>query len=222
MAYFDKDYITFFKNLEKNNHKEWFHENKKTYEAKVKQPFAEFLGELIAAYSSLGKEIHMTPKEAVMRINRDIRFSADKTPYKIHMGAMVSPYGKKDHTHPAMYLEVSHKHVRFYSGSHGLEKQELYNLRQHIAYNLKEFDKLINAKPFKDTFGEIRGDKNKVLPAEFKEAAEKQPLIFNKNFYYFANYAAETMLEDNLVKKIITDFKKAIPLNNFIEEGIEG
>lgn len=222
MAYFDKDFISFFKNLEKNNNKEWFHENKKTYEAKVKKPFAEFLGELITAYSSLGKEVHMTPKEAVMRINRDIRFSADKTPYKIHMGAMVSPYGKKDHTQPAMYLELSHKHVRFYSGSHGLEKQQLYNLRQHIAYNLEEFNKLINAKPFKETFSEIKGDKNKVLPTEFREAAEKQPLIFNKAFYYYANYTPETMLKDDLVKTIIEDFKKAMPLNNFIEEGIEG
>lgn len=220
MTYFDKDYISFFKNLEKNNHKEWFHENKKTYEAKVKKPFADFLAELIAAYSSLGKEITMAPKDAVMRINRDIRFSADKTPYKIHMGAMVSPYGKKDHTHPAIYLEAGAKHIRFYSGSHGLEKQQLYNVRKHIAENLDEFNKLVNAKPFKDTFGEVRGEKNKVLPAEFREAAEKQPLIFNKSFYYFANYKPEVMLEDGLVKKIITDFKKAIPLNNFLEEAI--
>ncbi|MDL5046489.1 DUF2461 family protein [Oscillatoria amoena NRMC-F 0135] len=86
MVYFDADYINFFDGLENNNTKEWFDTNKKIYENKVKKPFNAFIEELIAAYNALGYKIPMTAKDAIMRINRDIRFSNDKSPYKTHMG----------------------------------------------------------------------------------------------------------------------------------------
>lgn len=220
MIYFDADYLTFFSGLETNNTKEWFDANKKTYENKVKKPFAAFTEELIAAYNSLGYNIPMTVKDAVMRINRDVRFSNDKSPYKMYMSAMVSPHGKKDTTKPGMYIEANHKHVRLYTGSHMLEKQDLYNVREHIANNVAEFTKLVTAKTFKDVFGEIRGEKNKILPPEFKETAEKQPLIYNKSFYYFANFDPKTLLQDGLVEKFIAAFKVALPVNNFFEEAL--
>lgn len=220
MIYFDADYLTFFSGLETNNTKEWFDANKKTYENKVKKPFTAFIEELIAAYNSLGYNIPMTAKDAVMRINRDVRFSNDKSPYKMHMSAMISPNGKKDTTQPGMYIEVNHKHVRVYTGSHMLEKQDLYNVREHIANNVAEFTKLITNKAFKDVFGEIRGEKNKVLPPEFKEAAEKQPLIYNKSFYYFANFDPKVLTQESLVDKLIAAFKVAMPVNAFFEEAL--
>lgn len=220
MIYFDADYITFFSGLEANNTKEWFDANKKTYENKVKKPFAAFIEELIAAYNSLGYNIPMTAKDAVMRINRDVRFSNDKSPYKMHMSAMVSPHGKKDTTKPGMYIEANHKHLRLYTGSHMLEKQDLYNVRKHIADNIDEFNKLTTNKAFKEVFGEILGEKNKVIMPEFKDAADKQPLIYNKSFYYFANFEPKTLLQDALVDKLITAFKVAAPVNAFFEEAL--
>lgn len=220
MIYFDTDYITFFSGLETNNTKEWFDANKKTYENKIKKPFAAFIEELIAAYNSLGYNIPMTAKDAVMRINRDVRFSNDKSPYKMHMSAMVSPHGKKDTTKPGMYIEANHKHLRLYTGSHTLEKQDLYNVRRHIADNVNEFTKLATNKAFKEVFGEILGEKNKVIPPEFKDAAEKQPLIYNKSFYYFANFDPKTLLQDGLIDKLITAFKVAAPVNSFFEEAL--
>lgn len=220
MIYFDTDYITFFSGLETNNTKEWFDANKKTYENKIKKPFAAFIEELIAAYNSLGYNIPMTAKDAVMRINRDVRFSNDKSPYKMHMSAMVSPHGKKDTTKPGMYIEANHKHLRLYTGSHTLEKQDLYNVRRHIADNVNEFTKLATNKAFKEVFGEILGEKNKVIPPEFKDAAEKQPLIYNKSFYYFANFDPKTLLQEGLIDKLITAFKVAAPVNAFFEEAL--
>lgn len=220
MIYFDADYITFFSGLEANNTKEWFDANKKIYENKVKKPFAAFIEELIAAYNSLGYNIPMTAKDAVMRINRDVRFSNDKSPYKMHMSAMVSPHGKKDTTKPGMYIEANHKHLRLYTGSHMLEKQDLYNVRKHIADNIDEFNKLTTNKAFKEVFSEILGEKNKVIMPEFKDAADKQPLIYNKSFYYFANFEPKTLLQDALVDKLITAFKVAAPVNAFFEEAL--
>lgn len=220
MIYFEKDYIDFFTGLEANNTKEWFDSHKKTYENKVKKPFHAFIDELIKAHNELGTPITITGKEATMRINRDIRFSNDKSPYKIHMAAMVSTHGKKNSTHPGMFIEANHHHVRLYTGSHDLEKQDLYNVRQHIAYNLDEFGKLIEDKKFKDTFGEIRGEKNKIILPEFKEDAALQPLIFNKSYYYFANFEPGLLLTDKLVSKIIEAYKIAMPLNRFFETAL--
>lgn len=220
MVYFDADYINFFDGLEANNTKEWFDANKKTYENKVKKPFTAFIEELIAAYNALGYKIPMTAKDAIMRINRDIRFSNDKSPYKTHMGAMISPHGKKDTTRPGMFIEANHRHLRLYTGSHTLEKQDLYNVRKHIANNMAEFTKLITNKAFKDVYGEIRGEINKIVAPEFKEAAEKQPLIYNKSFYYFANFNSKALMQDNLVDALIAAYKVAIPVNTFFEDAL--
>lgn len=220
MVYFDADYINFFDGLENNNTKEWFDTNKKIYENKVKKPFTAFIEELIAAYNALGYNIPMTAKDAMMRINRDIRFSNDKSPYKTHMGAMISPHGKKDTTRPGMFIEANHRHLRLYTGSHTLEKQDLYNVRKHIANNMAEFTKLITNKAFKDVYGEIRGEINKIVAPEFKEAAEKQPLIYNKSFYYFANFNSKALMQDNLVDALIAAYKVAIPINTFFEDAL--
>ena len=96
MAYFTKDFIDFFKELAANNKKEWFDFNRKRYEKSVKQPFAEFVQEMIDRIRADDPKVDISTKDAIFRINRDVRFSKDKTPYKTHMAAIVSARGKKD------------------------------------------------------------------------------------------------------------------------------
>ena len=90
MKYFTKDFAAFFKDLEKNNNREWFHENKKRYEDSVKNPFHNFVEELIGGLSDIFPTLTIQPKDAIFRIHRDVRFSKDKTPYKIHASALIS------------------------------------------------------------------------------------------------------------------------------------
>ena len=96
MAYFDTDYLEFFKELAGNNHKEWFDIHRKRYEQSVKIPMQVFVKDLILALKRIDKEIQIEPKDAIFRINRDIRFSKDKSPYKLQSSAIISKYGKKD------------------------------------------------------------------------------------------------------------------------------
>lgn len=222
MAYFTKDFAKFFKELESNNNRDWFQENKKRYEQSVKLPFEAFVSDMIGIMDEVYPGIDITPKECIFRINRDIRFSKDKSPYKNHMAALVSPGGRKDMVTPAMYLQVNHVDIRVYSGCHNLEKEQLHSLRSHIAKNQKEFNTLISSKAFKDTFGEVLGEKNKRIPPEFVDAAEKQPLIANKAFYYFFKEKPSRLTDDNLAKSIFAKFKKAQALNAFLTKGIQG
>lgn len=220
MKYFTKDFAAFFKELEKNNDRDWFQSNKKRYEESVKEPFNLFVGELISRLSDIYQDMAITPKDAIFRIYRDVRFSKDKTPYKIHASALISTGGKKDKTRPGMYIQANHMDVRAYSGSHMLDKDQLQNVRSHIASNLNEFNKLISAKKFVDTFGEVHGEKNKRLPPEFADIEQKQPLIANKSFYYFFKLKPGVLVKDDLVGQLITSYKNALPLNRFLEEAL--
>ena len=104
MKYFTSDFVEFFKDLAKNNQKEWFHENKKRYEASIKNPFTLFLKDLIAEIQKFDSELHIEPKDCILRINRDVRFSKDKTPYNLHYTAFISKGGKKDKSIPGFFL----------------------------------------------------------------------------------------------------------------------
>src|SRR5690606_31023698 len=89
--YFDKDYLDFFKELAANNNRDWFHANKKRYENSVKKPFATFVTDTISKVKDeYDSKLDLEVKNSVFRINRDIRFSNDKSPYKLHSAAIIS------------------------------------------------------------------------------------------------------------------------------------
>ena len=131
MAYFTKTYTDFFEELEKNNSKEWFDENRKTYEKEIRDPFKVFAAALIEGLEPVMGMIPMTARDAMSRINRDIRFSKDKTPYNIFFGATVAPGGKKDMTNPGLYLQANHKAITCYSGAYMLNKKQLQGVREY-------------------------------------------------------------------------------------------
>jgi len=139
MSYFNDDFINFFKDLAANNNKEWFHANKKRYASNVKKPFENFLCDLIAEIQKHDPTVQVEPKHCMGRINRDIRFSADKTPYNLHYTAFVSRVGKKDKSVPGIYLRFSPESIGVMAGSHGLDKDQLNNVRTSIKNNLSEF-----------------------------------------------------------------------------------
>ena len=222
MSHIKQDFLNYFRDLTKNNNKEWFHENKKRYEQAVKKPFEDFITDLIEALQEVEGQIPHSAKDGIMRINRDIRFSKDKTPYKTHMAAILSAHGKRNMRLPGMYIQISLEDLRIYSGCHSLEKDDLKNVRSYIKDHLEEFDKLINDKKFKEVFGEVHGEKNKRLPPEFVQVLEKQPLIANKGFYYFKKYDPESILKDDCIETLVKDYKVGYPMGQFLTKAILG
>jgi uncharacterized protein (TIGR02453 family) len=216
MAWFTKEYEQFFKELSDNNEREWFHANKSTYEKHVKKPFESFVADLILRMQQYDATCHIQPKDAIFRIHRDVRFSKVKTPYKIQMSAVVGKGGKKETSLTGMYLEMGNRHLRVYGGVYQPDKDQLKKLRQEILYNTEEFATVINDKNFKRLFQEIRGEKNKRLDPEFAEIQDLQPLIANKQFYYFANLDPDLITSDKLVDEIFKAFEAGIPVRNFL------
>lgn len=154
-TYFTPDYLKFYKELASNNNKDWFDANRERYHKSVKEPFEQFVNELIIAVQKKDKDINIGAKDCIFRINRDVRFSKDKTPYKIRSSAIVSPGGKKGKSNPGFYFELGPENVGIYGGAYFPDTDELLRIRTYIAKNLKTFEGLINDKKFRKYFGEL-------------------------------------------------------------------
>ena len=218
--YFTPDFIDFFKELAANNHKDWMDENRTRYASSVKKPFENFVEALQQEVSEFDEQILIKPGKAIFRINRDIRFSKDKTPYKTNRTAVISKNGTKDKVNPGFYFFVSPEKVMIGGGAYELEKENLFKVRQEISYNLEEFNSIINEKTFKNNFPEILGEKNKIIPKEFKEDAEKEPLLYNKGFYFMKELPVDIIFEENCIDQISSIYKTAKPFNDFIRRAL--
>lgn len=207
--------------LAANNHKDWFDQNRSRYEIHVKKPFAVFTQALIdhlAVQYPIFK--NLLAKDCMFRINRDIRFSKDKTPYKLMCSAVVSPEGKKSTAINGIYFELTPEHVRVYGGVYEINKESLQELREGIASNLADFNNLITHPHFVAFYGNIHGEKNKVLPSELKAVGLEQPLLFNKQFYFYATFPAALMLEDQLLDTLLKAYEIGRPLETFFNQFI--
>jgi len=216
MTYFTQEFLDFFQELAHNNHRDWFHSHKSRYERHVKKPFHTFVADLIDRIHEDDPRITLEPKHAIFRINRDIRFSKDKTPYKTNVSAVISPQGRKDFTYPGFYIDFSHQKLYIGGGAYSVQKDQLERIRFAIATQSEAFQALLDQVEFKEKYGELKGEKNKRLPKELKEVAEKQPLIFNKQFYYMAELDSHHVLDHNLMDLVMEYYYAAKPMKDFL------
>ncbi|MDP3354040.1 MAG: DUF2461 domain-containing protein [Flavobacteriaceae bacterium] len=220
MKYFTEDYLEFFKELAANNNKEWFDANRKRYENNVKKPFQKFVDDLILDLSKIDTEIQITSKEAIFRINRDIRFSNDKTPYKLNNSAVISKEGRTDKTHPGLYIELGPEHLRIYGGLYMPSTLEIYKVREAIVNQSAYFKDIVENPIFKKTYGEIRGEKQVRIPKEFKIVAENQPHLLNKQWYYFAQFPSKKILNDDLLELIVNTYQNGMEVKEFFRKAL--
>jgi len=221
MSYFSSDYLAFFAELSNNNNKIWFDQNRKRYEQSIKVPFNGLVEEMIVRIHNNNPDILIRPPEAIFRINRDIRFSKDKTPYKTHMSALISSGGRKARDIPGFYFQLGQSGIRIYSGVHQLQKNILDQVRSFISKNLNEFDEIITAVKFKSHFKEISGDKHKRLSQEYQNVFIQQPLIANKDFYVMADLDAEYITKPDLSDHLMEYYSTAKPFINFLMTAIK-
>ena len=220
MSWFCHDTFDFFRELEENNNKPWFEANRKRYETSVKQPMLAFTEEMIGRMLELDPNVVTDAKKSIMRQHRDTRFSKDKAPYRICASMVISRGGKGDHTTPGLYFSLTSTRTYVASGVYMIEAPQLKALRQHILDHEDEFAQLIRDPEFVAKFGEIQGERNKILPPEFKAAGERIPLLFNKQFFYSAVLDQATVLRDDLPDVVMAHVRAAQPLNRFFAQAL--
>ena len=222
MSFFTTDYLNFFIELAANNNKDWFDLNRKRYEQNVKKPFSDFVQHLIHSLAEKDAAFNeLEVKNCIFRINRDIRFSKDKTPYKMMCSAVVTPEGKKSKAVNGVYFEFGPEHMRVYGGVYEIDKDDLETVRDAMAEDISKFQKAYKNPLFVKTFGKILGEKNKVLPAHLREAAATEPLIFNKQWYFYTQFEPETILQDNLDEIVLNCYEAGRPVESYFNELIK-
>lgn len=221
MSYFTEEFLGFFEELRTFNDRDWFHENKKRYEAVVKEPFMQFVEELIFRLQEFDSNIDTTAKNAIFRINRDVRFTKDKSPYKTHVGASMNGGARAQKNMPGYYIHLSSDKLSLGGGAHFLDKDGIYSIRNAIKEDMNGFKSILKAKEFAKTFTTLQGDKNKRLPEEFRDLVDDQPLIANKKFYYTMNLESGLVLDDKFMDHIVDYYKIGHTVNEFLYNALD-
>lgn len=222
MRFFEPDFLDFFIELAANNHKDWFDDNRKRYEKSVKNPFKNFIEHVIAEVQKHDPSVQIAAKDSIFRINRDIRFAKDKTPYKLDRSAIISAKGRKDHSSPGFYMSLGPEKLMLGGGAYYLPPANLSLLRQHIIAHSKEFSTLISDKAFIEMFGPLQGEENKRLPnKEMTAAAEKQPLLYKKSMYYMIDQEPDIILSEHLMDAVMDHYTTALPMQTFLRNAME-
>jgi uncharacterized protein (TIGR02453 family) len=187
--------LSFLEDLRFNNNKTWFDENRKRYEA-AKSAVEALIEEIIQQFSPVENLGKLTPKECMFRINRDVRFSKDKSPYKTNFGVVIGRGGRKS-TERSYYLNIEPGDGFIAAGVYDPSPEQLKTLRDAIATKPKTFEKIITAPDFVKYFGSIRGEKLKTVPKGFSPDHPAIELLKHKQFLAVHPLKDKDLLRDN-------------------------
>ena len=215
-----KDVLQFLIDLKENNYKEWFHENKPRYQ-KVKKEFEQLIAHTIADISQFDKSVvNLEPKNCIFRINRDIRFSKDKSPYKTNFGAFIVPGGKKS-GNAGYYVHIEPGNCFLAGGVYSPPADILRAVRTEVYENTEDFKKILNDGNFKNHFKELMSeDKLKTAPKGFPKDFEDIDLLKYKHYTVAKNVSDNLVTSDKFADEIHETFAALYPFNQFINEGI--
>ena len=216
--------LQFLKKLDKNNNKAWFDENRKQYEA-AKLDFANLTGQVITQFGKKEPSIALLqPKECVFRINRDVRFSKNKAPYKNNMGASIKAGGKKSLT-AGYYIHLEPGGKSFVGGGLYMPDAGIVGkIRQEIDYNYAKFLKTVQNKKFVAQYGGLDFSEGMSLVREPKGYEKENPAIMYLKLKSWVATAplSDTALQDkNLATQLTKAFEYLQPLISFLNEALE-
>jgi uncharacterized protein (TIGR02453 family) len=212
------DFLQFLYELSQNNNKDWFEKNKSRYESTVKKPWELIVNGILEGLKTFEPDFNITAKDCIPRIYRDIRFSKDKRPMKENQAAMLMRGGRKNMAYPGYYISLEFGSLNLGGGAYFLEKEPLHKMRTAIAQDPESFRNLIESTEFAKKYVKILGETNKILPPEFKESAKKEPLLFNKQFYFMVAMDPEIALRPDFVDFVVDYFKAAKPVNDYFRK----
>jgi uncharacterized protein (TIGR02453 family) len=214
-----KNTLSFLTKLSKNNNKAWFDENKKEYDA-AKKEFIAVVDTFIKNISKFDPTMaEVNASKAIFRINRDIRFSKDKTPYKTNFGASINPGGKNNFT-SGYYLHVQPGGKSFLAGGCYMpEPPVLHAIRQEIDYNTTEFKKILSNKDFVTYFKKLdEEDMLKTAPKGFEKDNPNIGLLKHKHYVVSHDLSDKQLTSPDFAAHCAKVYKAMLPLNKFLRK----
>jgi uncharacterized protein (TIGR02453 family) len=216
--------LKFLKDLTKNNNKEWFDANRKRYET-ARQDYIELAETIIKGFCKKDKDFEtLEGKKCLFRINRDVRFSKDKSPYKTNFGASFERGGRIS-PFAAYYLHIEPGNKSFIAGGVWQpEPERMKKIRQEIDYSWSDFKKIISGKKFASLFGDLEKTKETSLSREPKGYEKDNPAI---DYIKLKSWVVSTPLTDveitnkDLLKKVLNAFETMQPMIMFLNNALD-
>ncbi len=213
--------IQFLKSLKKNNNREWFEKNRKQYEL-AKTDYLNFVTNVLNEIQLFDQSLtELEPKKCVFRLNRDVRFSKNKDPYKTNFGASFSKGAKKIQT--AGYYFHLEPGENFVGGGLWMPMApDLNKVRQEIDYCFKEFASILKKPAFKTTYGDMDNSMKLVRPPKGFEIDNPALEYLKLKSFVVTRVVKDAELTDkHLIKNVVKDFKTIAPLVHFLNRAIE-
>ncbi len=216
--------LNFLRDLKINNSKEWLDENRKVYE-NAKNNILNLTSELITFVSENDKTISnafLDPKECITRLNRDLRFAKDKTPYKTDYYIVLNKNGKNSSS-AFYYLHIEPGNCFVGGGVYNPQPLELKKIRKEINFYFEEWTEIINDKLFKKAFptGIHNSGVLAKLPKEFNEPNPASEFLKMKGFYTMEKISDEEILSNKTFEKIKTCLSTTKTLVDFFNRAID-
>lgn len=218
-----RDLIQFLGELSENNNRAWFVMNKPRYDI-LRTEFLELVVKLIADISKFDPEVAgCNPKKALFRINRDMRFSRDKSPYKTTFSAAITASGLKKPSQgggPAYYFHIDAAGTLLIAGGEYMPPPDrLKKIRQHVIEDASGFTKVLKNKKLKETYGDLQ-DEGKLSrpPKGFEADAPHIEYIKMKSFIVWTETSMRKKIPADLGKDLVTGFRNAYPLVAWLRE----
>lgn len=214
--------LDFLSDLASNNHREWFAQNKTRYEA-AKKEYHQLIGTLLKEVGTFDDEIApLELKQCIFRINRDIRFSKDKSPYKNNFGASLQKGGKKS-PYAGYYLHIQPHNQSFIGGGVYMPPSaDLAKIRQEIDYNGEELRNLIAANDFQQYFGKLQGEEVSTSPKGYAKDNPYIDLIRLKSFVMIHPLTDLQVNSSSFQNTVLSACKAMKPTLDFLNRALEG
>lgn len=218
-----KSTLTFLKNISRNNNKEWFDLHKDAY-LDAKADFEQFVLKVARSYQKIDPDIEiMDARQYIFRINRDIRFSKDKTPYKKNFGASFSRGGKKS-VFADYYMHIEPGESFIGGGLWCPEPIVLKKVRQELDYCQEEFEAIVSKPTFRQHFGELSraaGMQLSKVPQGYEKDNPAASYLRLKHFIAKEFVSDDIITSPAFLKKTTTTFKALMPMIRFLNRALE-
>ncbi len=206
---FSPETIKFFRALKRNNDRDWFLPRKEIFESTVRTPMMELVEALNGELAGFAPDYITDPKKAVYRIYRDVRFSADKSPYKTHLAAIFPKRSGDRGSTPGFYFSISAQGVGVAGGLYEPQPDQIVAVRNWVAENHAAFRKACRVP--EKVVGKLDGDSLKRVPKGFDPEHPAAELLKMKRWVFYATLPADLITSPKLQAELMKRFRSMHP-----------
>lgn len=207
--------LKFLEQLAQNNSKEWMDANRDWYQ-ECRQEFIEFVDELIGQMQAFEPAVAgLEGRKCIFRINRDIRFSKDKSPYKINFGAAISEGGKHS-VYPSYYFHLQPGENFVGGGIYMPPGEVLKKIRQEVDYNPGELKTIVSEPRFVELFKEVQGDKLKTAPKGYPKDHPNIEFLKLKSYVVLRSLDDTEIRSESVLSAVLESFQTMKPFNDYL------